>query len=40
MKPPPVTFPPSIFGKAAMQERQRQRLAGILNPAKRRRKKK
>lgn len=40
MKPPPVTFPPSIYGREAMLERQRQRRAGILNAPKRRRKRK
>ena len=39
MKPPPVTFPAHTYGKAALAERQRQRLAGELNRRKRRRKK-
>jgi hypothetical protein len=40
MKPPTISFPAHTFGKAAMLERQRQRLAGELNRIKRRRKKK
>ena len=40
MKPPTISFPAHTYGKAAMLERQRQRLAGELNRMKRRRKKK
>jgi hypothetical protein len=40
MKPPTISFPARIYGKAAMLERQRQRLALEINRPKRRGKRK